>query len=97
MHPALRDIQAQVSIDLVFSGPQADVQGFFDQQHRVLGGFIQYADITPVYCVSILPSMLCHCSQLVYYSVQLMEEGPLEVSVHTVTMTRAVLESSSAD
>ena len=29
MHPALRDIQAQVSIDLVFSGPQADVQGFF--------------------------------------------------------------------
>ena len=51
MHPALRDIQAQVSIDLVFSGPQADVQGFFDQQHRVLGGFIQNSDITPVYCV----------------------------------------------
>ena len=38
MHPVLRDIQAQVSIDLVLCGLQADVQGFFNQQHRVLGG-----------------------------------------------------------
>ena len=30
MCPALWDIQAQVSIDLVFSGPEVDVQGFFD-------------------------------------------------------------------
>ena len=69
MHPALwgggrgrGDIQAQVSIDLLFCGPQADVQGFFDQQYRVpAGGFIQYSDITPVYCMSILPGMLCNC------------------------------------
>ena len=61
MCPAFWDIQAQVSIDLVFSGPEVDVQGFFDQQYRVLWGFIQYSDITPVYCMSILPRMLCNC------------------------------------
>ena len=39
MHPALRDIQAQVSIDLLFCGPQTDVQGFSTEFFSSIEGF----------------------------------------------------------